>query len=210
MSTMRTLAVPRQIRLAIPGSSSFGKAKPRVQPAARPEIDPVIRGSAYFAGAVRRLMKYASRGEAEATAAANVRRLATSQAIDVEDAVDILDDYELDPPPGTPTSGKIVPSVQALALKLNVTPDEADRQIKRLAHHKRCSEADAASMLLSPDAGKRFSEPRVSTAAVTSGDFVTEARRLAADKKIRIDQAMSQIARDKPELHKSYVEFSKK
>ncbi len=42
------------------------------------------------------------------------------------------------------------------------------------------------------------------------GDFMTQARALAASRKIRIDQAMSQLAREKPALHAEFVQGSRK
>lgn len=43
-------------------------------------------------------------------------------------------------------------------------------------------------------------------AADTGGDFMEQARKLAADSKIPLHQAMSRVAREKPELHAAYVE----
>lgn len=208
MSTTRTLSVPRTIRLAASCGIFGSPLKPRKQaaPTAPPAtpIDPVIRGSIYFRRAVQDAMKYLTRSQAEEQVAASIQAGATRSGADIEDVLDELDKNGIDLPAGMPTTGRVMPTVQQLASKLNVTADEADRQVQALARYKKISQAEAASMLLSPDAGKRFGEPRVTTSAA-DGDFVTEARKMAADKKIRIDQAMSQIARERPDLYKTFL-----
>ncbi len=138
-----------------------------------------------------------------------------------EDAADMADDAKdatetagaaapaIGPRRATPSVARPKPTgsfAATVAHKAGVSEAEASVQIAQLAKRLGCSELTAATLMMGRGVRTRQIPPKVrSSGAASEDDFVTAARRLAAERGLRVDQAMSQIARERPALHAEYV-----